>query len=156
MSKIATLSQKSRVCFQWIPSHVGVFGNEEADVLAKEGTALPSATSGELFTSEIYSIHKAKANSAWKNPPRMIGMPGTVLVCLYSPLCEAIRLKRPGMLNDGVILLHDNARPHTARKTQELLQKFKWEVWSHPPYSPDLAPSDYFLFPELKEHLSGT
>ncbi|GBM90041.1 hypothetical protein AVEN_50663-1 [Araneus ventricosus] len=69
ISKIGTLSQKSRVCFQWIPSHVGVFGNEEADVLAKEGSALPSATSSELFTSEIYSIHKAKANSAWKNPP---------------------------------------------------------------------------------------
>ncbi|GBN17810.1 hypothetical protein AVEN_95687-1 [Araneus ventricosus] len=60
---------KSRVCFQWIPSHVGVFRNEEADVLAKEGSALPSATSSELFTSEIFSIHKAKANVAWKNPP---------------------------------------------------------------------------------------
>ncbi|GBM24118.1 hypothetical protein AVEN_50236-1 [Araneus ventricosus] len=69
VSKIATLSQKSRVCYQWIPSHVGVFGNEEADVLAKEGSALPSATSSELFTSEIYSIHKAIANSAWRNPP---------------------------------------------------------------------------------------
>ncbi|GBM08554.1 hypothetical protein AVEN_69771-1 [Araneus ventricosus] len=42
---------------------------EDADVLAKEESALPSATSSELFTSEIYSIHKAKANSAWKNPP---------------------------------------------------------------------------------------
>ncbi|GBM03996.1 hypothetical protein AVEN_99193-1 [Araneus ventricosus] len=59
----------SRVCFQWIPSHVGVFGNEEADVLAKEGSALPSASYSELFTSEIYSIHKAIANSAWRNPP---------------------------------------------------------------------------------------
>ncbi|GBO00052.1 hypothetical protein AVEN_7726-1 [Araneus ventricosus] len=46
-----------------------VFGNEETDVLAKEGSALPSATSSELFTSEIYSIQKAKANSAWRNPP---------------------------------------------------------------------------------------
>ncbi|GBO23184.1 hypothetical protein AVEN_186304-1 [Araneus ventricosus] len=64
ISKISTLSQKSRVCFQWIPSHVGVFGNEEADVLSKEGSALPFATSSELFTSEIYSIQKAKANSA--------------------------------------------------------------------------------------------
>ncbi|GBO03013.1 hypothetical protein AVEN_189508-1 [Araneus ventricosus] len=85
VSKIATLSQKSRVCFQWIPSHVGVFGNEEEDVLAKEGNALPSASSSELFTSEIYSIHKAIANSAWRNPPTHDGMPGTFLVCLYSP-----------------------------------------------------------------------
>ncbi|GBN39198.1 hypothetical protein AVEN_62235-1 [Araneus ventricosus] len=69
VSKTATLSQKSRVCFQWIPSHIGVFGNEEADMLAKEGSALPSATSNELFMSEIYSIHKAIANSAWRNPP---------------------------------------------------------------------------------------
>ncbi|GBM13370.1 hypothetical protein AVEN_159787-1 [Araneus ventricosus] len=75
-------TNKSRVCFQWIPSHVGVFGNEEAEVLAKEGSALPSATSSELFTSEMHSIYKAKANSVWKNPPHMIGMPGTVLVCI--------------------------------------------------------------------------
>ncbi|GBL56888.1 hypothetical protein AVEN_168103-1 [Araneus ventricosus] len=40
------------------------------------------------------------------------------------------------MLSDGVILLHHNT--HTARKTQELLRKFKREVWS--PYSPYLAP----------------
>ncbi|GBN60335.1 hypothetical protein AVEN_90834-1 [Araneus ventricosus] len=43
------------------------------------------------------------------------------------------------MLSDGVILLHDNI--HTIRKTQELLQKFKWEVWSQPPYSTDSAPN---------------
>ncbi|GBO08654.1 hypothetical protein AVEN_52717-1 [Araneus ventricosus] len=54
---------------QEIPSHVGVFGNEGADVLAKEGSALPSASSSELFTSEIYSIHKDIANSDWRNPP---------------------------------------------------------------------------------------
>ncbi|GBN30069.1 hypothetical protein AVEN_254793-1 [Araneus ventricosus] len=60
------------------------------------------------------------------------------------------------MLSDDFILLHDNARPHTARKTQELLQKFKWGVWIHLTYSPDWAPSDYFLSPKFKEHLSGT
>ncbi|GBM08153.1 hypothetical protein AVEN_214483-1, partial [Araneus ventricosus] len=60
---------KSRVCIQWIPSHVGVFGNEVADLLAKEGSALPSAASGELLASEIFSIHRAKANSTCKVPP---------------------------------------------------------------------------------------
>ncbi|GBO22165.1 hypothetical protein AVEN_176620-1 [Araneus ventricosus] len=48
---------------------VGVFGNEVVDLLAKEGSALPSVTSGELFASEIFSIHSAKANSTWKVPP---------------------------------------------------------------------------------------
>ncbi|GBO22687.1 hypothetical protein AVEN_199236-1 [Araneus ventricosus] len=43
-------------------------GNEVVDLLAKEGSALPSAASGELFASEIFSIHGAKANYAWKVP----------------------------------------------------------------------------------------
>ncbi|GBM19566.1 hypothetical protein AVEN_139085-1 [Araneus ventricosus] len=63
------VNQKSRVCIQWIPSHIGVFGNEVADLLAKEGFALSSAASGELFASEISSIHRAKSNSTWKVPP---------------------------------------------------------------------------------------
>ncbi|GBM23473.1 hypothetical protein AVEN_181586-1 [Araneus ventricosus] len=69
MSKIVSLSQKIRVCIQWIPSLVGVFGNEVEDLLAKEGSALPSAASGEPFASEISSIHRAKANSTSKVPP---------------------------------------------------------------------------------------
>ncbi|GBM12745.1 hypothetical protein AVEN_228532-1 [Araneus ventricosus] len=52
------------------------------------------------------------------------------------------------MLSDSVILLYDSN--YTARKTQEFLGKFKWEVWSHPPYSPDLAPNLGC------KHLSGT
>ncbi|GBO46433.1 hypothetical protein AVEN_266878-1 [Araneus ventricosus] len=40
-----------------------------ADFLAKQGSALPSAASGELFASEIFSIHRVKANSTWKVPP---------------------------------------------------------------------------------------
>ncbi|GBL86945.1 hypothetical protein AVEN_236103-1 [Araneus ventricosus] len=69
ISKIVSISEKSRICIQWIPSHVGVFNNEVADLLAKEGNALASAASGKLFASEISSIYRAKANSTCKVPP---------------------------------------------------------------------------------------
>ncbi|GBO21195.1 hypothetical protein AVEN_5387-1 [Araneus ventricosus] len=55
----------------------------------------------------------------------------------------------------AVCLLHDNARPHTAHKTEELLKRFKWEVLDNPPYRPDLVPSDFHIFLDLKRHLAG-
>lgn len=70
-------------------------------------------------------------------------------------LKTAIKNKRPGLLTKGVFLIHDNARPHSARVTQEKLEKFKWDVFQHPPYSPDLAPSDYHLFPVMKRAFGG-
>ena len=51
----------------------------------------------------------------------------------------------------GIVLLHDNAHPHTA----EILRKLKFEVMAHPQYSPDFAPSDYHLVGPLKEALRG-
>ncbi|KAJ8882410.1 hypothetical protein PR048_014218 [Dryococelus australis] len=54
-----------------------------------------------------------------------------------------------------VVLLHDNAQLHSAAVTQQLLASFQWEVFDHPPYSPDLAPSDFHLFPVLKKWLRG-
>ncbi|KAJ7324946.1 hypothetical protein JRQ81_017966 [Phrynocephalus forsythii] len=51
------------------------------------------------------------------------------------------------------ILQHDNTCPHTSCKTQEALQ-FK-EVLQHLPYSPNLAPYDLDLFPNMKEQLKG-
>jgi histone-lysine N-methyltransferase SETMAR len=54
------------------------------------------------------------------------------------------------------MLLHDNARPHAAARTQALLQEFGWKVVEHPACSPDLAPSDFHLFLKLKEFLGGT
>ena len=74
---------------------------------------------------------------------------------LRDDLRPAIRTKRRGLLSRGVILLHDNARPHSAARTIEALQQMKFEVMEHPPYSPDLAPSDFHLFGPLKEELRG-
>jgi len=57
----------------------------------------------------------------------------------------AIQNKRHGMLSAIILLLHDNAQPHSAAQAQDLITSFKWEQMDHPPYSLDLAPSDYHL-----------
>ena len=56
--------------------------------------------------------------------------------------------------HDKVILLHDNARPHVAAPVKTYLETLNWEVLSHPPYSPDIAPSDYYLFRSMAHGLS--
>ncbi|RZF31922.1 hypothetical protein LSTR_LSTR011519 [Laodelphax striatellus] len=74
---------------------------------------------------------------------------------LTAKLKPAIRSKPRGLLSKGVVLLHDNARQHTAAHTAETLRKLKSEVLDHPTNSPDLAPSDHYLFDPFKEALKG-
>jgi histone-lysine N-methyltransferase SETMAR len=68
-------------------------------------------------------------------------------------LNRSIRLKRPDL--QGVILHHDNARPHTANATTAAIAAKGWTVLPHPAYSPDLAPSDFHMFGPLKDYLRG-
>jgi hypothetical protein len=49
------------------------------------------------------------------------------------------------MLISGVVPLHENARLHTDACTGALLEHVSWELFDHPPYSPDFAPTDYHL-----------
>jgi hypothetical protein len=68
---------------------------------------------------------------------------------------RAIQRKRRGMLTYGVILLHDDVHLHTAVCTRAVLEHFNWELFDHPPYGPDLDPSDYHLFTYLKNWLGS-
>ena len=54
------------------------------------------------------------------------------------------------------ILHHDNAPAHTALSVKQFLVSKEITTLHHPPYSPDLAPCDFFLFPKLKGILKGT
>ena len=56
----------------------------------------------------------------------------------------------------GVLLLHDNAPMYKSRVAQAAILECKFKQLNHPPYSPDLAPSDYYLFQNLKSLLRGT
>jgi len=62
-----------------------------------------------------------------------------------------IQNKRRVMFSRGVVMIHDNTHPHTAM--QNLIPTFCWEQFDHPPYSPDLAPSDFHLLLHLKSFL---
>ena len=71
-------------------------------------------------------------------------------------LREDVRRKRPGLWASGDWLLHiDNAPAHSALLVQQYLESHNMETIAHPPYSPDLAPCDFFLFPKLKVALKG-
>jgi hypothetical protein len=76
---------------------------------------------------------------------------------LVNEMKPAMRSKRRGLLSKRVLLLHDNARPHTAAltRTVDTLCALKFEVLKLPSYSPDLAPLDFHLFGPIKEHLQG-
>jgi len=54
-----------------------------------------------------------------------------------------------------VLLLHDNARLHSATLTQEKLAQIYWTALEHLLYSPYLSPCNYHMFGPLKEVLGG-
>ncbi|GFX02249.1 mariner Mos1 transposase [Trichonephila clavipes] len=109
------------------------------------------------------STRKVMATVFWDRPGAFLvefNQQGTTInaaayCATLTKLRCAIQNKRRGLLTSGVLLLHDNARPHSAINTQNLIRSFGWEQIDHPPYSPDLAPSDFHLFRYLKEFLGG-
>jgi len=69
-------------------------------------------------------------------------------------LHERVRRRRPEIWkNDSWVLHQDNAPARNTLSVKTFLTKHMLE---HPPYSPDLAPCDFFLFPKIKSALKGT
>jgi len=71
-------------------------------------------------------------------------------------LSRALKEKRTHYYSrhSKIILLYGNAQPHVAAQVKTYLETFKWEVLPHPPYSPDIVPSDYHLFRSMTHGLS--
>jgi histone-lysine N-methyltransferase SETMAR len=88
--------------------------------------------------------------------PRKVTITGKYYADLVLRLRQSIREKRRGKLSAIPLLLHDNASAHTSRITKAALRDCGFEEMPHPPYSPDLAPCDFHLFPNLKKYLRGT
>jgi len=63
--------------------------------------------------------------------------------------------KRPHLAKKKVLFHHDNAPAHSSSIATAKLVELHYELLPHPPYSPDLAPCDFFLFPNIKKWLGG-
>ena len=71
-------------------------------------------------------------------------------------LREGVRRKWPeGWINTTWMLHHDNAPAYASLLIREFLTKYEMTVVLQPPYSADLVPADFFLFPKLKSSLKG-
>ena len=79
----------------------------------------------------------------------------TVNTDWYTTIClpEVINELRRTNRNRRIILHHDNASCHTARQTVDFLSSNNVELMIHCPYSPDLSPNDFFLFPKIKNKM---
>ena len=66
-----------------------------------------------------------------------------------------LQKKRPHLAQKKVLFHHDNTPAHTSAVATAKLIELGYELLPHPPYSPDLAPCEFFLFPNLKKSLAG-
>jgi len=100
-----------------------------------------------FFFDSCVTVHKQSAS------------PGqTVNHAFYKAVLEQLRKQvqqvRTNIADDWV-LHHDNTSAHAALSIREFLAKKNFPVLPHPPYSPDLAPCDFYLFRKLKLKLKG-
>jgi histone-lysine N-methyltransferase SETMAR len=63
--------------------------------------------------------------------------------------------KSPRLAYKKILFHHDNAPAHTYTVVAAKLMELGFQLVPHPPYSPDLAPSDYYLFSNMKKWLAG-
>ena len=74
---------------------------------------------------------------------------------LLDRLVDEITKKRPHLKKKKILFHGDNAPSHTSNIAQANKHKLGFESLPYPPYSPDLAPSDYYLFQNLKRWVCG-
>lgn len=126
-------------------STVWVFQNEPNPTKVVRGRSVLKQMVATFFTinghiATIPLIERRTVNSAWYCT---IGLP------------EVFRKMRSINGRRRIILHHDNASSHTSHETMDYLATQNVELMGHPPYSPDLAPNDFFLFPHIKNKLRG-
>ena len=124
---------------------------------------LPRRSSGPIKFKPERSVKKVMVTVFWDSEGVVLveflegkkTVTGTYYVEVLRKLRAKLAEKRPEKLHCGILFHHNNAPAHSSRIVRDVLREFRCKLLPHPPYSTDLAPSDFFLFPKLKEHLKG-
>ncbi|GBP39784.1 Histone-lysine N-methyltransferase SETMAR [Eumeta japonica] len=70
----------------------------------------------------------------------------------FAQCLKKVREKRP---KTRILLHYDYTSPHTANKTMSFLTSEKVKLVTHPAFSPDLTPCDFFIFSKIKYLMTG-
>ena len=132
--------------------------NKEAKLWVIEDESIPTMAKREMHVKKVMYAVFFRSNGLVKIVKLPKGQ--RVTAHWYSTVClpqvfDAIREDRPKSGLKNIVLHHDNARPHTAALTREFLEDNGVVLLTQPPYSPDLAPCDFWLFRNLKKFLRG-
>ena len=119
---------------------------------AKPGQSLPSTSTStprpNIHGSKIMSVSDGTKRVLFTMSCWNLAIPLRAISIGYNwfvwTACIARKQPEYEQRHDKVILLHDNARPHIAKVVKKYLETLKWDVSPHPPYSLDIAPSDYW------------
>ncbi|UYV82817.1 hypothetical protein LAZ67_22000970 [Cordylochernes scorpioides] len=124
------------------------FKNEQRPKKARKAPSKVKVMLTEFFDYQGIILHEFQQQGSTITADSYLGV--------LRRLREVIRQKQPELWRSkSWILHHDNALAHTALKISKFLQDYSTSVFPQPPYSPDLAPSDFFLFGKLKKKLKG-
>jgi histone-lysine N-methyltransferase SETMAR len=129
----------------------------EAKVWKKPGEQTPTRPRQERSAGKIMMIVFWDKDGVLLTDylPRGITINGPYYASMIERLRSAILKKRRGKVSRGVLLLHDNAPVHKCKVVQAVIRQSGFIELNHPAYSPDIAPSDYYLFSNLKKFLRG-
>jgi len=114
-----------------------------------------SATTDSCSKSFVYKWQErfSKGRTSVKNDPRQ-GRPATVKTSILDVVRDVVNADWRNLCD--VVFHQDNAPAHRAAPTMLDISLLEFEVLEHPPYSPDLAPMDFRVFPEMKACLGNS
>lgn len=128
-------------------------GKTDSEPVQKKTKTTQSA--GKVMATVFWDAHGILLIDYTENGKPLTG---EYYASLLQRLETEIKQKRPHMANKKILFHHDrnnNETVHTAPVALAKLNQLEFELIHHPPNSPDLAPCDFFLFPNLKKWLSG-